>query len=188
MCPILNVTVTIFNINNGHQTWLSLTTYLNVILLFMAFCDSNAVFSRTRIARCLALIDFFGALLSQLTPDCILSRYFNGCSVLLPYEICFLVLERLAFHANTNLLRLTQATFRNTLRDNVFYHGLSLLLSLVLVSVLFRGSVEMPLVFRAVMRNTLLRGVFFYLDGFAIYSVNVLAPREERKQGQILKV
>ena len=195
MSHFFNVSITFFNVDSYHRTMLSLATYLNIILLFMAYCDTDKLFSRTKVARCLALVDFCGALFSQVTPNAILSRTFDGWSAVLSYEICFLLFERLMFNVNTNLLKLTQNrlstafqnglparnSFRDTLRDNVFYHGLTLLLSLVLVTLLFPDSVPMPLVFRSVMRDTLLRGVFFFLDGVVIYSVNALpGPTDEK--------
>ena len=202
MSRVLNLNITILNINNGQWAMLSLTTYLNMILLFMAYCDSEKVFSRVRIVRCLALVDFLGAVLSQVIPNCILSRYFNGCSNMLPCEVCFLVFERLAFNINTNFLKLTQTTlcdtfrgnvltqtsFRDTFQNTVFYHGLTLLLSLVLVTLFFPNSIEMPLVFHSVIKNTLLRGVFFTLDGMVIYGVHVLARKDEEKRGMIWQV
>ena len=195
MSGFVNLNITIFTMENHQDTMVCLTTYLNLILLFMAFSDSERAFSRTKVARCLALVDFSGAVLSQLTPNVILTRNFDGVSVLLPYEMCFLIFECLAFNVNTKLLKLTQTTFRGSfqdgvsaqvsfrgmLRDNVFYHGVILLLSLVLVTLFFPVSLPMPLIFQAVMKSTLLRGVFFSLDGVMIYAVHALPGTTNEK-------
>ena len=224
MSCVFSINLSIFEVNNDHLVMVPLTSYLNMVLLFMAYCDSDKTFSRTKITRYLAFVDFSGAVLSQLTPNCLQSRNFVGCSIMLPFEILLLLLERLAHNLNMNFLKLTQDSIRDTLRanvpekipfhyksevnvfaqnsfrdtlrgnvlvpgifrdvfrDNVFYHGLTLMISLILVTVIFPSSLQMSLLFNAVVKNTLFRGVFYTLDGIVIYAVNVLCQKDNEKR------
>ena len=227
MSIVFNVTVHIHNFNDN-DWMLSLTTYFNAILLFMAYCDSDNGFSRRNTAYCLALIDFCGVAFWQATTNRVFSTKFTGRTFMLFCEMCFLVLERLAYTLNTNVLKPTRDANRGTLRGNVpmetplrdtfrgngltkdsfrgtflnnvrtqissrvtlqdnriFYHGLTLLMSLLLVTLLFPLSVEMPVVFRSVMKNTILRGMFFSLDSIVVYAVSFLAENERKTRGMI---
>lgn len=213
-----------------------------MVLLLMAYCDSDRTFSRTKITRYVAFVDFSGAVLSQLTPHCLQSSNFSGCSIMLPCEICFLLLERLAYNVNMNFLKLTrdsirdtfrrnvpakipshcvpgdnvltqtsfrdtlrgnvltqtpfcdtlrgnvlmQSIFRDVFRDNVFYHGLTLIMSLILVTAFFPSSLQMPIMFHAVIKNTLFRGVFYSLDGIVIYGVNVLCKDGDKRRRTVV--
>ena len=228
MSCFFNINLSIFEVNNDHLVMVSLTSYLNMVLLFMAYCDSDKTFSRTKITRILAFVDFSGAVLSQLTPNCLQSRNFVGCSIMLPFEILLLLLERLAHNLNLNFLKLTQDSIRDTLRGNVagkipfhykseanvlaqnsfrdtlrgnvlvqsifrdvfrddaFYHGLTLMISLILVTVIFPSSLQMSLLFNTVVKNTLFRGVFYTLDGIVIYAVNVLCQNDNQKRRNVV--
>ena len=223
MSRVFSINVSVFDVSNDYLMMVSLTYYLNMVLLFMSYCDSDKIFSRTKITRYLAFVDFSGAVLSQLTTNCLQSRNFTGCSIMLPCEVCFLLLERLAYSVNTNFLKLTydsirdtlrsnvlvkipfhdelganvltqnsfrdmlrgnvlmQSIFRDVFRDNVFYHGLTLIMSLILVTVFFPSSLQMSILFHAVIKNTLFRGVFYSLDGIVIYGVNVLCDDKRRR-------
>ena len=176
-----------YRIFDDYWTMVSLTTYLNAILLFMAYSDHERVLSRNKTVLLLALVDFIGALASQISPDCILNGNLVGCSVMLPYELFFLVCERLAFCVNTHLLKKSRGNelTRSSSQHDVFFHGVTLLLSLIMVTVFFPGYWAMRLVFHSVIRNTLLRAIFFLLDGILVYCVNAFAP-DEHKKGRIM--
>ena len=54
--------------------------------------------------------------------------------------------------------------------------------SLILATVFFRSSLQMFLLFNAVVKNMLFRGV---LDGIVIYAVNVLCQKDNRKRRNV---
>lgn len=205
MSRFLTMQLVIYDVESDDWTLLSITTYLDMILLFMAYCDLDNTLARSTVVRCLALIDFLGTLLAQLNPSCNLSSLCHECPVMLVYEMCFLFFERLAYNMNTKLLTLSQSTsrdmiigrnmltkpsfapiqtlFRVRLQKNMFYHGLTLLLSHLLMTILYPSAVQIriPLVFYVVIKKTLFRGMFFVLDGVVIYAINLRACNEDKQ-------
>lgn len=87
--------------------------------------------------------------------------------------------------------RLKQLPYGNLVYTNIscvdkrnvsYYHGLSLLVTLIMIS-FFPFSVNfvpLPLIYHAVMRNTLLRTIFYCLDGVVIL-VRYRFPRKLKK-------
>lgn len=173
--------------NAEELTLLRLTTYLNVLVLFLAYSDPDKIFTRTRLVRCLAAVDFFGALLGLFSPNCSSTLVKHGCNVLAPYEITLLAFEMLAYKANEyTLLKFTTGRSASTLgKESIFKHCLALLLSLGLVLISIPVDPTIPLVFCSIIQNTQLRVVFFLLDGLVVYVAEIMA-RDDGNQGEIM--
>ena len=159
---------------------MSLTTYLNILLLFLAYCDSGKTVSGTRVVMCLSVLDFIGAVLGPFTPCCNTFakelKNFEKCSYLLtPYEIVLLVLGMLAYTVNVHMMKLTKAISPKMFKTTcVFYHCLALIFSLVLVTTLVPVDLTIPVLYRSIIHNTKLRGVFFLLDGTIVYGAGIM--------------
>ena len=159
----------------GNLTQLGLTTYLNVLVLFLAYnCASDKIFSRTYLVMCLTAIDFLAVLFVPIYPHrgTVLENSGEWVLGLVVYEIELLVFQVMAYVVNRSLLNSSNAGLKDSAtprKKEIFCHCLSLILSLVLVPVAIPYDATMPLILQSVIRNTQLRSVFFMLDGFVVY-------------------